>query len=107
MEKFPSLVKLRQMGIKDFKPSINHRMLTMGGYHPRLRNISPKVNTTWPEGKMPTSPKTGTPSQRNQARKKETLIGKGRPDKSLEDVKALTTRILQRRQSPKPIKRVR
>ena len=100
VDKFPSLVKLRQMGIKDYKPSINHKMLTMGGYHPKLRLVSPKVSTTWPDGKMPKSPQSGTPSQRNQARKKETLIGKKRTEKQFEDVKALTTRILSNRHSP-------
>lgn len=64
-EQFPSLVKLREMGIKDFKPSIKHRILTMGGLSPKLRLVSPKVTTTWPSGRIPKSPQEGTPFTRN------------------------------------------
>jgi hypothetical protein len=68
------------MGIKDFKPSMNHRMLTMGGYDPKLRLVSPKISTTWPGNKMPSSPAEGTPMNRNTERKRISLIPKEKID---------------------------
>lgn len=55
-KKFPSILKVKQMGVKNFKPTILHRILYMGNGTKdtvKFEKMGPKVETTWPGGIIP------------------------------------------------------
>ena len=55
-KKFPSILKIKQMGVKNFKPTILHRVLYMGNATKdteKFKKLGPKVETTWPGGLLP------------------------------------------------------
>ena len=55
-KKFPSILKIKQMGVKNFKPTILHRVLYMGNATKdteKFQKLGPKVETTWPGGLLP------------------------------------------------------
>ena len=62
-KKFPSMGYLRKMGVKNFKPSIHHKV--QSGHkvfnilnNPTIATIEPKINCAWEHGGPPKFHKT-------------------------------------------------